>query len=102
AFVLWAETEFELWHILVMPPIAAAVGGFLVESVPALYRTLAPAAVRREHALEAARAMFYTQNIHATQRRTGLFVFVALREGIVALVPDVALRDKVGADTLDG
>lgn len=96
ALTLWADTEFELWQILVLPMAAAALGVMIVEEIPPVYRALTPTAARDEHVREAARSQFYASGVHATQRRTGLLVFVAVREQDVELVPDVAIAAKLG------
>ena len=52
----------------------------LVEVVPPIYRFLAPPPVRYEHVRDAARAAFVEKRVHATRGRTGLLVYIAVRE----------------------
>ena len=100
AFTLWSDRMFPLWQIMVLPVLAGTVGVLLVEAVPPIYRFLAPPPVRYEHVRDAARAAFVAQRVHATRARTGLLVYIALRERLVELVGDLAIDDKVGRKTL--
>lgn len=97
AFVLFSEElEFELWSITVVPLLAAVLGGLLVEAIPAIERALVPARVRDAIVQEAARAAFYGLGVHKTKGRTGVLVFIAVRERCVLLVGDVAVVDHLG------
>lgn len=96
AFTLWGEPEYPLWQVMVLPVLAGLCGVMLVEVIPPLYRFLAPPPVRYEHVRDAARAAFVEQRVHATTGRTGLLVYIALRERLVELVGDLAVDDKVG------
>ena len=97
AFLLFSEDyEFELWSIAIIPLLAAIAGGLLVEVFAPLERALRPAGVRDAIVAEAARATFYELGVHDTKRRTGILVFVAVRERRVELVGDVAVVGKLG------
>ena len=100
AFTLYSPIEFAIWHILVLPVLAGVLGALLVEAWPALYRFVAPPWLRQEHVREAAYAAFVERAVHATRDRTGLLVYVALRERMVELVGDVAVMGEVGIETL--
>jgi putative membrane protein len=100
AYVLYSEDEYPEWQILAWPLIAAALGAAAVAELGAIYRAVAPRPWRAAHVREAARAMFYARGVHATTRRTGMLVYVALRERVVELVGDVALVAAVDAATL--
>jgi len=101
AYVMFAPTEFDDWVIFVLPILAGLAGAMVVEVVGPVYRLLVPARHHDEHVREAAHATFYERRVHATHRRTGMLVFVALREHQVELVGDVALVDRVGQEQLD-
>jgi uncharacterized membrane protein len=101
AYVMFAETEFEDWVIFVLPVVSGLVGALIVEAFGPVYRLLVPARHHDEHVREAARAEFYERGVHGTHRRTGMLVFVALRERQVELVGDVALVARVGQAQLD-
>lgn len=96
AYGLWSETEFELWAILVMPLLAGLTGGLAVELVPALERALVPASVRSSIALAAARASFVELGVHYTRDRTGILVFIAVRERTVKWIGDREVVTKLG------
>jgi putative membrane protein len=102
AFELYSEEfEFDYWAILVFPVLAGMTGGLLVELVPTLQRALTPRRIRKQNLLEAARATFLELGVHKTRGRTGLLVFVAVRDRAALLVGDVAVEDKVGKAKLD-
>jgi putative membrane protein len=100
AFTLYSAIEFDLWHILVLPIFAGLLGALLVEALPGLYRFLAPPWLRQEHVREAAYAAFVERAVHATRDRTGILVYVAVRERMVELVGDLAVNGEVGIETL--
>jgi len=97
AFVLFSEDyEFELWSIAIVPLLAALAGGMFVEVVAPLERVMVPAGVRDAIVREAAHAAFYELGVHGTKGRTGLLVFVAVRERRVLLVGDLAVVARFG------
>jgi len=101
AFVLFSEDyEFELWTILLGPILAGVAGGLAVEAIPPLERVLVPKRVRDAIVREAARAEFYELGVHGTKGRTGVLVFVALRERRVVLVGDLAVVKELGEPKL--
>jgi putative membrane protein len=100
AFLLWSPYDFDLWSFLVMPLLAALAGGLLVDALAPLERLLVPAHIAATTALEAARATFVELGVHNTVARTGLLVFVAVRERRVVLVGDRGVLDKLGESGL--
>jgi putative membrane protein len=100
AFMLWGDPIFPLWAIMAFPILAGVIGVILVEAIPPVYRFLAPPPVRYEHVRDAARAAFVEKRVHATAGRTGLLVYIALRERLVELVGDLAVDDKIGRSQL--
>lgn len=89
AFAVWRHLP--RWEVVALPVIAGALGLAAVELIAPLYRFLAPGELRAEHVREAARAAFVENRVHATRGRTGLLVFVAVRERRVELVADTGL-----------
>jgi uncharacterized membrane protein len=79
------------WEIVVLPVAAGVIGTALVELVGPLYRFLAPGELRDAHVREAARAAFLDNKVHTTTARTGLLVFVAVREQRVELIGDTGI-----------
>ena len=100
AFTLYSPIAFRLWHILTLPIMAGIFGGVLVDAVPPLYRFLLPAEARSTIVYDAACAAFVQRGIHATRERTGILVYIALREQTVEIVGDLGVREHVGAETL--
>ena len=100
AFTLYSPIDFSLWQILVLPIFAGLLGALLVEAVPPLYRFVEPPWLRYEHVREAAYAAFVEKGVHRTRERTGILVYIALRERMVEIVGDVAVNDKVGIEVL--
>jgi putative membrane protein len=100
-FTLFSDIEFPLWEILVFPVLAGMIGGVAVELIPALQRALTPKRVKAHFLHDASRAAFYDLGVHKTRGRTGLLVYVAIREQAAALVGDVAVVDAIGQPALD-
>jgi len=100
AFTLYAPIDFTPWQILVLPIFAALAGAMLVEAIPALYRWLSPAWLRYEHVREAAYAAFVERGVHGTRDRTGILVYIALRERMVEIVADLGVLEHHGIEVL--
>lgn len=101
-FELYSEDfEFDYWAILVLPVLAGVVCGLVVELLPSVQRALTSRRARTRLLHEAARAAFYDLGVHRTRGRTGLLVFVAVRDRRVALVGDVAVVEALGQAALD-
>lgn len=100
AFTLYSPLEFSLWQILVLPIFAGVLGALLVEALPPLYRFVEPPWLRYEHVREAAYAAFVERGVHATRDRTGVLIYVAVRERMVEIVGDLAVEKNVGIEVL--
>jgi putative membrane protein len=64
-------------------------------SVPALRIHLVPLAVRRARAEARAREQFLAHNLHATEARTGVLIFVSLAEHHAQIVADAGIHARV-------
>lgn len=82
---------WDKWATIAFPLAVAAVSMLLVEYVPPLYRFLVPQWLREQHTGEAARALFVAKQVHTTEQRTGMLVFVAVRAQCVEIVGDVGI-----------
>lgn len=89
AFCVWRYLP--RWEVIALPIAAGVVGTLVVELVGPLYRFLAPGELRDVHVRAAARAAFVDNRVHTTSARTGLLVFVSVRERRVELVGDTGL-----------
>lgn len=100
AFTLYGGLHVARWQVLVLPIVAGVLGAALVGAVPALYRFLEPPWLRYEHVREAAYAQFVESRVHATRDRTGILIYIAVRERMVEIVGDIAVADKFGLEEL--
>jgi uncharacterized membrane protein len=100
AFLLYGPAHVARWQLLVTPIVAMFAGIVLVEACAPLYRWLAPPWLRYEHVREAAYAVFVEKRVHATRDRTGLLVYIALRERMVEVVGDVGVLEHHGREQL--
>lgn len=89
------------WAVLVLPLATGCISAVVVECVPSLYRFLVPEPVRKQQVRDVARAIFVDRMVHATQGRTGMLVFIAVRARVCEIVGDIAVLDKIGQHTLD-
>lgn len=100
AFTLYAPIDFTLWQILVLPLFAGILGAILVEAVPPLYRWLSPTWQRYEHVREAACTTFIERGVHGTRDRSGILVYIAVRERMVEIVADIGVLKHHGIEVL--
>lgn len=109
--VLWAGFATLLGGFVsaaISPEIAAgshAIGQALVflslaaiGSIPALRLYFVPLAVRRARAEARAREQFLAHNLHATEARTGVLIFVSLAEHHAELIADAGIASRVPED----
>jgi putative membrane protein len=101
ALTLFADADLAPWQAFVLPLGAGIVAGGLVVALAPLERLLVPPFIRRAHVREAARALFVDRRVHATTKRSGVLVFLAVREQVVELVADLAVVDAIGQPALD-
>lgn len=93
--------EWDVWAILAFPVVSGLLAVLIVELVPPIHRFLVPPHVHDAHVLEAARALFVERNVHATKRRSGMLVFLAIRPRACEIVGDIAVIEHVGQAALD-
>jgi putative membrane protein len=73
----------------------------LLVRVPVIKHRLIPTAVQRQRAHAVALEQFLLQNLHATEERTGVLLFVSVAEHYVEIIADKGINDKVSSDTWD-
>lgn len=66
---------------------------------PALRITLVPHSIRFRHAHDNALKQFLARNVHRTAERTGVLLFVSLRERYAEVVADSGINEKVPQET---
>lgn len=69
--------------------------------LPAIKHRLIPKSVQRQRAHRVALEQFFLQNLHGTQERTGVLLFVSVGEHYVEIVADKGINDRVEAGTWD-
>lgn len=87
-FMLYSDHPFGLFAFLVDPLLIGALAGLASTLSPHVVRALTPARFRRRAVVQAARATFYERGVHHTAQRSGILVYIALYEGMAALVAD--------------
>ena len=81
---------FPDWSLLPAVIVAFAVGWGV--SRLSVVRRLLPRARARRQVQEAARSAFMREHLGATKDRTGLLIYLSLREGEVAILPDYGVQ----------
>lgn len=74
----------------------------LLFRIPAIKYRLIPATVKKQRAARLAREQFLLNNLHHTEGRTGVMLFVSQAEHYVEIIADKGINDKVSQDTWGG
>lgn len=69
--------------------------GALLFRIPVLKYAVVPASVKRRRAMRLAREQFLLQNLHHTEGRTGVMLFVSVAERYVEVIADKGINDVV-------
>jgi putative membrane protein len=77
------------------------VATFLLVSIPAVRRVLTPRGFKRDRVVRHAEEQFLSKNLHTTQDRTGVLIYVSLAEHMAELIADEGIHAKVGPETWD-
>lgn len=64
-------------------------------------RLLIPKTVQYQRAHRLAQEQFFKQNLHSTQERTGVLLFVSITEHYVEVIADKGINDAVATDIWD-
>jgi putative membrane protein len=64
--------------------------------VPRIRFALVPASIKRDRARRRAREQFVERDLHLTQARTGVLIFVSIAERYVEILADDGINAKVG------
>jgi len=99
--VPWALIYFT--HLALVPIYLIQLATFLVVTLALLPQrvrmALVPAGIQREHAHRRAVEQFLAQNLHTTEGRTGVLLFVSIAEHYAEIIADRAIDDEVPAGT---
>lgn len=88
-------------HIYILQLLVFIAGGFLV-SWPRSRIALVPGAVKRARAHRHGVEQFLAQNLHTTEGRTGVLIFVSMAEHFAEVIADEGIYDKVAPETWVG
>jgi putative membrane protein len=100
AAMLFSAPVFPLWSFLIYPLVIGLTLGWAVGRLPAPIRWLTPISTRRAAVQASAHHTFVARGVHATRGRTGILVYCALSERMVAVVADTGVLTAVPAATL--
>jgi putative membrane protein len=100
-FLLFYPMDFSIGWMPFDMLVGFAVGYGVSRALPALRRMALPAAKRREAVEQAAKAAFFDLGVTKTTGRTGVLVFVALFEQMVAVVTDAGITPEAKKATED-
>ena len=97
-------TVLGLQHTL-LDSYGAQVSLFVVATllfrIPVLKYRLIPKAIKRQRAARLAREQFLLQNLHHTEERTGVMLFVSVAEHYVEVLADKGINEVVPGGTWD-
>jgi putative membrane protein len=102
AAMLFSAPVFPLWSFLVFPPLLGAIVGWAAGRLSAPIRWLTRPSTRRAAVQASAGHTFVSRGVHGTRGRTGVLVYCALGERMVAVVADTGVLAAVPAATLSG
>ena len=89
-------------NLVVAQLIAIACALLVLGFFPALRIHLVPLRQRYRHAHDNAMKQFLSRNIHLTNARTGVLLFVSLAERYAEVVADAGINGRVPQETWDG
>ncbi|MFK7858901.1 MAG: TPM domain-containing protein [Granulosicoccus sp.] len=90
--ILSANTWLYTLQVLVF------LGLGMLFQIPAARLWIIPSSVKRQRAARHAREQFFLQNLHQTEGRTGVLVFVSVAEHYVEIIVDSAIAQAIDND----
>lgn len=104
AVAVWLDRSwFAVSHLAFALCEAAALAAALLvlRLVPGLAIRLTPRGLRYRRAHDNAMRQFLAHNVHLTEKRTGILIFVSLAERYATVVADAGISDKVAQEEWD-
>lgn len=89
----WVAVSHLVFALCEVAALAAAL--LVLRLAPGLAIRLAPRGLRYRRAHDNAMRQFLAHNVHVTQKRTGILIFVSLAERYATVVADAGISDKV-------
>lgn len=104
-YFAWVAFSTDGWHALENPltsnhwlysiQVLVFLGLGMLLQIPSVRLRLVPATVKHQRAARHAREQFFLQNLHKTQDRTGVLVFVSVAEHYVEIIVDSTIAEVV-------
>lgn len=94
-YMLFSDQVFGLWAIQGYVGLLLLLGGALGGGALALWPTLLGARRTHEHVTQAAQATFYRLGVSKTRDRSGILVYISLRERRCEVVPDLGVQRAI-------
>jgi putative membrane protein len=109
AFGGWAAAHVDAVHAAVVTALTgyALVQGLLfvsillLVSIPPIRRVLTPASLKRVHVRARAMEHFFARNLDKTPERTGVLIFVSLKDRRAEVLADTGISSKVDSSAWD-
>lgn len=89
-------------HYIYIAQLAVFVAGSVVALWPRSRLALVPGVVKRARAHRNGVEKFLAQNLHTTEGRTGVLVFVSVAERFAEVIADKGIYDRVPPETWEG
>lgn len=89
------DADAQAWSLIYPVQVLTFLGLGMLFQIPACRLWLVPARVKHSRAARHAREQFFLQNLHLTEERTGLLIFVSLAEHHVEIIVDEGIASVV-------
>lgn len=95
---IWVALPLPLIDYTLMQLLVFVVAGLLLQWMPLKMRVI-PTVVKQRRAALLARQQFLAQELHHTQQRNGILLFVSQAERYVEIIADKGINDVVAENT---
>ncbi len=93
--LMWLPGAWPSYENLYLAQLTVFFGLAAVFRLDAIKMKLIPRSVKHRRASRTAREQFFQQNLHHTEGRTGILIFVSLAEHYVEIIADKGINDVV-------
>jgi putative membrane protein len=100
AILLTIEPGMSAWTLYLVQAATFFVLALLAD-LPPVRMALVPDSIKRRRACRLAREQFFEQQLHLTQGRTGVLIFVSIAEHYVEIIADEGINALVPPGTWD-
>lgn len=95
AFLVFSPWEFRDAWFLIDPIVFGLLGAFITARISSLERLFTSARERKRGVQEAAAFTFFRKGLHLTRDRTGLLVYLGVRERLAIVLADQGILSAV-------